>query len=123
MSAGNEQVVRDFCAAWSNRDAEELLGFLAPDAVYHNMPMGPVRGHEAIRQVFDLFLPPSEKIDWEMLNVASAGEVVFAERLDRFVMGGKTVELPVVGVFEIAEGRIAVWRDYFDFATWQRQTS
>lgn len=123
MSAANEQVVRDFCAAWSNRDAEELLGFLAPDAIYHNMPMGPVRGHEAIRQVFDLFLPPSEEIDWDVRNVASTGDVVLAERIDRFVMGGKTVELPVVGVFEIADGKIAVWRDYFDFATWQRQTS
>lgn len=68
-----------------------------------------------------LFIPPSERIEWEILRIASAGEVVFAERLDRFVMDGRTVELPVVGVFEIAGGKIACWRDYF--ATWRRQTS
>jgi len=25
-------------------------------------------------------------------------------------------------VFEIRDGKIAAWRDYFDLATWQRQT-
>ena len=39
-----------------------------------------------------------------------------------FVIGGKTVELPVAGVFELEGGRIKAWRDYFDLATWSRQT-
>lgn len=30
--------------------------------------------------------------------------------------------LPIVGVFEIRGGKISAWRDYFDLATWQRQT-
>ncbi len=58
-----------------------------------------------------------------MLNIAAAGSVVLTERLDRFVMGGKTVELPVAGVFEVSDGKITAWRDYFDMATWTRQTS
>jgi limonene-1,2-epoxide hydrolase len=123
MSATDEQLVRDFCAAWSRRDVEELLGFFTEDAVYHNMPMGPVTGRDGIRQVFQLFVPPAERIDWEMRHIASQGAVVFTERVDRFVMGGKNVELPVAGVFEVRAGRISAWRDYFDMQTWTRQTT
>lgn len=123
MNAQNEKLVRDFCAAWQRRDIEELVGFFTPDAVYHNMPMAPVSGHDGIRQVLQLFVPPAQSIDFEVLNLASSGPVVLAERVDRFVMGGKKVELPVVGVFEIRDGKIALWRDYFDMQTWTRQTS
>jgi len=123
MSAQNEKLVRDFCAAWSRRDIEELLGFFTEDAVYHNIPMAPVTGREGIRAVFEFFVPPAERIDWEVRHVASRDALVFTERVDRFVMSGKTVELPVAGVFEIRGGKIAAWRDYFDMQTWTRQTS
>ena len=36
-------------------------------------------------------------------------------------LGGKDIALPVAGVFEVRDGKIAAWRDYFDLATWQRQ--
>ncbi len=34
--------------------------------------------------------------------------------------GDRQVNLPVVGVFEIADGHIQIWRDYFDSATYTR---
>src|SRR5262245_30132890 len=117
-----ESVVRDFCAAWSRRDIAELLGFFTDDAVYHNIPLAPVSGKDGIREVLNLFVPPAQSIQFEMLHLASRGNVVFTERVDRFSMGGKAIELPVAGVFEVRDGKIAAWRDYFDFATWQRQT-
>jgi limonene-1,2-epoxide hydrolase len=123
MSAQNERLVCDFCAAWQRRDIEELVGFFTPDAVYHNMPMAPVTGHDGIRQVFQFFVPPAQSIEFEVLNLASTGSVVLTERVDRFVMGGKKVELPVCGVFEVRDGKIAAWRDYFDMQTWTRQTA
>ena len=46
--------------------------------------------------------------------------VVINERVDRFNMGGRWVELPLAGVFEIKNGKIALWRDYFDLATFQK---
>jgi limonene-1,2-epoxide hydrolase len=39
------------------------------------------------------------------------------ERTDRFEIGGTWVDLPVAGVFELRDGRIALWRDYFDLPT------
>jgi limonene-1,2-epoxide hydrolase len=123
MSTKNEALIRAFCAAWQRRDIEELVGFFTHDAVYHNMPMAPVRGHDGIRKAFHLFVPPAQSIEFEVLNMASTGSVVFTERIDRFVMGEKKVELPVAGVFEIRDDKISVWRDYFDLPTWTRQTS
>ena len=117
-----ETVVRDFCAAWSRRDIAELLGYFTDDAVYHNIPLAPVSGKDGIREVLNLFVPPAETIEFEMLKVAARGDVVFTERVDRFTMAGRTIELPVAGVFEVRDGKIAAWRDYFDFATWQRQS-
>ena len=121
MTISNAQLVRDFCEAWSRKDAEELGGYFTEDAVYHNIPMQPVTGKAAIREAFGMFLPSSETIEFEVINLAVAGDIVFAERVDRFLIAGKTVELPVTGVFEIEGGRIKTWRVYFDFAMWQRQ--
>jgi limonene-1,2-epoxide hydrolase len=123
MSADNERLIRDFCAAWSRRDIDELLAFFAEDAVYHNMPLAPAQGRAAIRQVMEFFVPPAQAIVFELRAIASVGTVVFTERLDRFVIGGKSVELPVAGVFEVEAGKIRAWRDYFDMATWTRQTA
>lgn len=122
MATSNETIVSEFCEAWRRKDAEELLGYFTDDAVYHNIPMVAVVGKDAIREAFGFFLPLAESVEWEMVNLASAGDVVFTERVDRFEMGGKTVALPVAGVFELRGGKIAAWRDYFDLADWQRQT-
>ena len=110
----NEDIVRRFCAAFARRDVDELLGFFTPDAVYHNIPMAPAVGVDAIRATLEMFVPLSPAIDFELVNVASHGSVVFTERLDRMSFGGNPVELPVAGVFELQGGKITAWRDYFD---------
>ncbi len=119
----NVRTVRDFCAAWRRRDIDELLGFFAADAVYHNMPIEPLHGVDAIRDTVSAFVVPAEHIEFELLAIASSGDLVFTERVDRFTMMGKTIALPVAGVFEIRNGKIVAWRDYFDLQTWLRQTS
>jgi limonene-1,2-epoxide hydrolase len=123
MSEANVDVVRRFCAAFERRDPDELLTYFADNAVYHNMPGPPVQGKEAIKGVLQRFLGPALTVEFVMLNIAAGGDVVFTERLDRFVMSGRTVELPVAGVFDLNGGLIVAWRDYFDMATWTRQTS
>lgn len=68
-------------------------------------------------------MPPAEKIEFEISAIASTGSVVFTERVDRFVVGGKTIALPVAGVFELRDGKIAAWRDYFDMQSYLKQAS
>ncbi|MBC8292110.1 MAG: nuclear transport factor 2 family protein [Proteobacteria bacterium] len=116
----NEQVIRDFVEAWSRLDADELVAYFTDDGVYHNMPMGPVAGRDNVRELIKGFLSSWTETTWDLLNLASVGDVVIAERLDRTVAGDKSVDLPCVGVFEMKGGKIKTWRDYFDFATYSR---
>ncbi len=116
-----ESVVRDFCAAWTTRDVDAILGWFAADAVYHNVPVAPVRGHAEIRGVLEMFVPPASAIRFDVVAVATRGNLVFTERVDRFTVGGKEIALPVAGVFEVRDSKIVAWRDYFDLATYQRQ--
>jgi limonene-1,2-epoxide hydrolase len=119
---GAEQVVLDFCAAWGRRDVDEILSFFTDDAIYHNIPLDPAVGKDAIRALLEFFVPPSSEISFEIVHMASAGDVVLTERIDRFLMGGKDVVLPVAGTFELRDGKIAAWRDYFDMQAWTSQT-
>lgn len=110
----NEETVRRFCEAFSRRDIDELVGFFTPNAVYHNIPLPPSTGIDAIRSSLMAFVPGSPAIEFELVHMASAGPVVFTERIDRMTFTGKPVQLPVVGVFEVEDGKIRAWRDYFD---------
>ena len=112
-------VVRRFCAAWSNNvETAELVAFFTDDAVYHNMPMEPINGKEAIKRNISSFIRPGapgiESIQFRVINLAANGPIVMTERVDVFTLPGKTFELPVMGTFEIHDGKISAWRDYFD---------
>jgi limonene-1,2-epoxide hydrolase len=115
------QVIHDFVTAFNARDVDKIMEFFMEDAIYHNMPSGPVQGTDAIRSLIASFVNPASSMDWEVLQIAQTGDTVLTERIDRFVIGGKNVELPVMGAFDMKDGKIAAWRDYFDMATWQKQ--
>lgn len=111
-----EQLVTDFCAQWSDPDPARLAAYFTEDAVYHNIPMEPVRGRDAIEQFIAGFTAASERIEFRILHQAVNGNIVLNERIDTFTMNGRVIELPVMGAFEIVGDRIAGWRDYFDMA-------
>jgi len=117
MSAA-ESLVREFCDAWSKLDPDLLTGYFTDDGVYHNIPMAPLEGKDAIRAFLTGFLAGVSTAEFKMVNVVATDEVVMTERIDAFTMAatGKRGEFPVCGVFEIRDGKIAAWRDYFDMA-------
>src|SRR3954464_9682232 len=115
------QVVTDFCAAWEKLDVEEILGYFTPDAVYHNIPVDPCVGVEAIRAMMQMFTTGVERIEFRVRNIAANGNIVMTERVDVFVQPDKSIELPVMGTFEIVDGKIAAWRDYFDLNQYMTQ--
>lgn len=123
MSTNAEQVVRDFLTAWPRKDVDELMSFFAPDAVYHNVPVKPLVGSAAIRGAFQGFCDMmNEGIELDVLHVVSNGDVVMAERIDRFRWNGRRLDLPVCGVFEVRGGKIVKFRDYFDYSSWYEAT-
>lgn len=111
----NRKPVEDLIAACNRKDVEAALGVFSDDAVYHNIPLNPVQGHDAIRAVLGPFLDMASAVDWVVHHWADGpGGVVMNERTDRFLVNGEWLELPVMGVFEVRDGRIQAWRDYFD---------
>jgi limonene-1,2-epoxide hydrolase len=119
----NREIVRQFIASWSRLDPDEIVGFFAPAGVYHNMPMRPVAGREALRIFIGAFLKDWTSTDWDILTLLGEGDVVVAERLDRTLVKDKAVNLPCCGVFILEDGKIKVWRDYFDLGTYRAALS
>jgi limonene-1,2-epoxide hydrolase len=112
-----EALVTEFVDAWSRLDADELAGYFTEDATYHNIPMDAVTGREAIRDFIAGFAGPFASARFTVHHQSAAGDVVLNERTDTFVFeDGDTLDIRVMGVFEIRDGRIHAWRDYFDLA-------
>ncbi len=119
----NETVIREFLKAWSRLDPKELASYFTDDGIYHNMPLQPVQGREKIQGFIGGFISSWTKTDWEVVNIVAAGDLVIAERVDRTKAGDKSVDLPCVGVFELENGKIKVFRDYFDLGTYIKAMS
>jgi limonene-1,2-epoxide hydrolase len=113
-------VVRSFIAAWNANDLDRIVAHLHPDVVYHNVPVEPICGREAVRS----YLAGKggfEWVDWKLLALAESGNKVLTERVDDFGLGGRDISLPLMGIFEIDSGLIRAWRDYFDLGMYRRQ--
>jgi limonene-1,2-epoxide hydrolase len=97
----------------------------AEDGVWDNVPMNaPAKGRVAIREMTHGFLKDTSSFGVRILKSLHDGNTVINERVDTIKMKGKSAEIPVAGVFELNDaGKIAVWRDYFDLATFTKQTS
>jgi limonene-1,2-epoxide hydrolase len=120
----NVAIVRDFIAAWSRLDADELAAYFTEDGTYYNMPAQPVSGRNNVRNFIRGFAGGWASTQWDVRNIVGAGDVVFAERVDRTkTREGKSVDLPCCGVFEMKDGKIKAWRDYFDLGVYMRAVS
>ena len=116
------EVVTALIKANEARDIDTLLAVLTEDALYENVPMSVLTGHDEIRSMLEGFLGSATEVAWEVLHQVEQGNLVMNERVDRFVMAdGKRIELRVAGVFEIRDGKVAIWRDYFDLAEFTNQ--
>jgi len=116
----NIEIIQDFINAWSRLDTDELVSYFTEDGIYYNMPADPVQGHDNLKAFIAGFTANWTTTQWDTLHIMGQGDVVFAERLDRTKAGDVNVDLPCCGVFEMENGKIKVWRDYFDMATFMK---
>ena len=111
-------IVRRFLKAMEPLDYDTALTLVAPQCEYTNPPpLGTVHGPEGIRAILGPFFSPTLENEFRVLREVGSGPVVMLERLDRHRLADKWVELPVTGVFEVHDGLITYWRDYFDVTT------
>ncbi|TXI52858.1 MAG: hypothetical protein E6Q57_04390 [Mycobacterium sp.] len=118
----NEAVVRAFLKGMEQPISlvpEHLRNSMTPDAVWGNTGFPPAVGlddiaakHEMSGEVFGDYV-----LTAEILHIAEGPDgIVFTERMDvgRSQAGEELLTVPVVGVFEVRDGKIARWTDYFD---------
>lgn len=111
-------LVARLVGGWESRDAGAIAACLAKDAVWHNMPHPPITGRDAIERAIGRFLAGIDSVVFEILNEGAIGPGLYVnERVDRFRMAdGRQIDLPVMGIFEMRDGLVQSWRDYFDAA-------
>jgi limonene-1,2-epoxide hydrolase len=111
------ETVEAFLAAFAAMDFDTALTLLSDDVEYTNIPIGTVHGHTAVRDVLEPFFAPIHENEFLISRRAASGPVVFLERLDRHRLDHGWRELPVNSVFEVHDGKVTIWRDYFDLGT------
>jgi limonene-1,2-epoxide hydrolase len=113
--------VTTFIELMCAKDLDGALALVTDDVEYDNVPMSKVHGPDGIRGALAPFVAGFGSIEWVVHHQVAQGDVVMNERLDRFQRAdGSWIELPVAGLFVLRGGRIALWRDYFDLASFRK---
>jgi limonene-1,2-epoxide hydrolase len=120
MSGRGPTAVRRICEGWATMTVEQVREVLAADCDYRNVPIegdrhiGPDAAHAVLSAVGATW-----DVELEVVNLVGDDSVVMAERTERFSRRDGSREpfvLPVTGVFELRDGMITAWRDYFELS-------
>ena len=116
MSEQLERSVQAFLDLGVTGDIAGSLDCFADGASYQiNAWNEPLVGRDAIRQAFEGQRSLYSNFRYQLLNIGSAGNVVFIERIDTVQVGDRDVSVHMAGVFEFDDAaKIVSWRDYFD---------
>ena len=111
----NFETVNEFMRRFCEKDLDGACELVTDDVEYDNVPIGTNIGPEGIRAVAASLLDGFDSIEFTVHRSAADGAVVMNERTDRFIVGDRSWDVPVAGVFELTDdGRIRLWRDFFD---------
>jgi limonene-1,2-epoxide hydrolase len=113
VSEANDALVREFLIRWERRDTDWLVEACTEDAVWHHRPLEPSAGRDAIRAFCERFeaVPGGP---YQILAQVASDRIVMNERVDQVTVGDRLLPLHACGVFDVEDGRIKGWRDYFD---------
>jgi limonene-1,2-epoxide hydrolase len=116
MSAETETVTA-FLAALEELDVDRALTYVDPAIVYQNVPLPPARGIKAFERQMRVMARYGTGFEARVHRIAGNGAVVLTERTDVLAVNSWRTEFWVCGTFEVRDGKITLWRDYFDWAT------
>ncbi len=117
-----DQVVTALIRACEARDLDTVETLVADDIEYDNVPIGKVTGPDGVRRVLSGGVTEAaSEVEWIVHRQVSSGNTVMNERTDRFLVDGRWIEIPIAAVFEVTDGKVSLWRDYFDLETYRNQ--
>lgn len=111
---GNAAVVEKFLYALRDKDLDTADALLDDNLVYENVGMPTIRGRRRAMKLFAGMRRPSMGFDVKFHRIAADGDAVLTERTDALIFGPIRLNFWVCGTFEVRDGRITLWRDYFD---------
>jgi limonene-1,2-epoxide hydrolase len=106
-----DETVNAFMAHINALDLASATALLSDDCEYDNVPIGKMHGRETVHEFLSPMMSRCSELDWITVRQAATGPLVLNERLD----------VPVAGIFEVHDGKITLWRDYFDLPTYRDQ--
>lgn len=109
------RVVETFLYALRDKDFDAADATLDDDLVYQNVGLPTIHGRRRTMNFMRKLDRPSGGFDVKIHRIATEGSAVLTERTDVLTFGSFSAHFWVCGVFEVRDGRITLWRDYFDF--------
>ena len=120
MSQANRELIEGFWRALYERDWDKIASFIAPDGHYEDVP-APDAGADGPANVvarLKIGLEPIEKYVHHLHRMVAEGDTVVTEHTeDWHFHTGEVVSLPFVTIHVIEDGKIKLWRDYWDLST------
>ena len=112
------EIVNAFLKAAAARDYDTALPMLTEDIEYQNMMLPAVHGRDQVQETLEGLLALCTGVGVGGPPRA-VGRRPRDERAHRPVPASAStwIDLPVMGVFTLRDGQIALWRDYFDLQT------
>jgi limonene-1,2-epoxide hydrolase len=110
----NARTVEIFLNALQDEDFDTAGAALDADLVYENVGLPTIRGRDRTMKLFRA-MEGRSSFEVKIHRIAADGANVLTERTDVLVFGPLRLQFWVCGVFEVQDGRITLWRDYFDF--------
>ena len=109
------EIVRAFLTAMAEADTERAIDLVAEDLVYENVSLPTIRGRQRFAKGLRQFTQRNIGFDVRIHRIAQSGSTVLTERTDALSYGRFRSQFWVCGVFEVVDGKITLWRDYFDW--------
>lgn len=110
-----ESVVLRFLHALETQDHDTVAALLAPGLQYTNVSLPTLHGGERVARLLKTALRKGTRFRVYMQHIATNGEFVMTERIDTLAVGALHVNFWVCGTFRVQDGKVVLWRDYFDW--------
>lgn len=111
--SSNTLTVETFLSAVQDEDYGTVDALLADGVKWQNVGYPTIAGRQRIMK---LLRSGQGRLGFEVKfhRIAAEGSTVITERTDVLILGPLRLQFWVCGVFELHDGRITLWRDYFD---------
>lgn len=114
MTQTNAEIVETFLYALQAEDMETADRLLDDNLVYENVGLPTIRGRARTMKLFRPMKNSPVSFEVKFHRIVGEGTTVLTERTDALVIGPVRLQFWVCGVFEVRDGKITLWRDYFD---------